>query len=102
MCSSLSSDLTCLFLIGECRDALYCRILASNNENYQMNRARAGGRAFSLFSIFFFQIGDVPDYKGGEENAIIIILNNNIIIVYVEIIHMDASNPYLVQCAEYW
>ena len=61
------------------------------------HRAHAGGCEFSLFSIFFFQIEDVPDYKGGEENAIII-LNNNIIIVYVEIIHMDAINPYLVQC----
>ena len=32
-------------------------------------------------------------------SLLIIILNNNIIIVYVEIIHMDAINPYLVQCA---
>ena len=61
------------------------------------SRARAGGCEFSLFSIFFFQIEDVPDYKGGEENAIIII-NNNII----NIIHMDAINPYLVQCGCAW
>ena len=59
-----------------------------------MNLARALGDVNFRYFRFFFQIEDVPDYKGGEENAIIII-NNNII----NIIHMDAINPYLVQCA---